>query len=217
LRILVIGGGKTAREFLKLLDLRKHAVTVIEKDPHVCSELTKYFDVSIICRDATEGGLYLSEIDIREYDAVIALTNRDEVNLFILMLAKAYGIPIRIARVTDSALSATINKLDLGSAIVVPEVIARTIHDQLAGTAKPFTMFASKEYELMEMTVSDTDKIANKKLNELEYPKDKIHILAVFDGEKLITPSEDFEIKPNQRVIMLISKDLKDEITKYFK
>lgn len=217
MRLLVVGGGKTAREFLKLLDLRKHAITVIEREPQVCGELPKHFDVSIICRDATESNLYFSEIDIREYDAVIALTNKDEVNLFILMLAKTYGVPIRIARITDASLSDLINKLELGSAIVVPEVIARTIHDQLVGTTKPFTIFASDKYELLELTVSDTDKIANRKLDELEYPKDKILIIAIFDGEKLITPSEDFEVKPNQRIIMLVSKDLKDEIPRYFK
>ncbi|MEM3948918.1 MAG: NAD-binding protein, partial [Zestosphaera sp.] len=109
MRILIIGGGAVTQELLKAFDvereLKKNEVMVVEQDPETAEELSKSFDVVVIRGDARDISLYETQISslvpLNEFDAVLALTDREEVNVFVLTLARHYGSAIRLARVRD--------------------------------------------------------------------------------------------------------------------
>ncbi len=217
MKILIVGGGKVAEELLNFIDLRKHQVYLVEKNPERRQELMSKFDVLVIGKDATDVSLYASDIKMDQIDMVLALTSNDEVNLLVLAISKIYNVPHRLARVTDRRIAELIRELGLGIPISQPTIIASTIKNYMAATTSSMELasfnIGNNNYYLYLVSLAETDLATGAKINSLNLPED-IRIILVFDGESFKPPSGDDELKPGYQLIVLSrSRD----IEKYFK
>jgi len=213
MRILIIGGGGVAEELLKQLNLKKHQIMVMEKNLERCSALQSVYDVLVINKDATDVSVYTSEIPMANFDVMLALTNKDEVNIFALTVAKLYKIPFRLARVKNPKVAELIIKLDLGVPITLPSVIADVIRSYLIALNEPKLLGEFKDYKLYTVTISETDRVVNKKIGELELPED-VTILMLFNGQKFKVPNPD-EVLHNGYQLIVVTKE--SDITQIFK
>ncbi len=213
MRILIIGGGAVAEELLSKLDLKEHEVLVVEKDPVRRKDLALKYDVVVIDRDATDVSLYTSDVKMDEIDVVIALTGRNEINLFALAIAKMYNIPFRIAKVTDARIAELLQKLGLGVPISQPSLVASMISSYLNSILEPNLLGRIGDSYIYMITLADTDKAVDRKISDLNLPED-IKIVSIFDGSRIFFPSNDLVLKPGYQILVL-SKTT--DITKYFK
>ncbi len=213
MRILIVGGGKVTEELLRIINLKKNQVIVIEKKPERCSTLSSSYDVLVINKDATDVTVYTSDISMSEFDALLALTDRDEVNVFALTVAKLYKIPFRLARVKTPKVAELITRLNLGVSITLPSVIADVVRSYLSALNEPKEIGKFKDYKIFTLTLSETDKVINKKIKEIELPED-VGILLMFDGEGFKVPRED-DILLNGHQLIVIAKE--SDVTKIFK
>lgn len=210
---MIIGGGSVTEELLKILDLSRNQVTVVEKDPGKCTSISSKYDVLVINKDATDATLYTTDISIPELDAVIALTDRDEVNVFTLTIAKLYRVPFRLARVKDPKVAELIRELGLGVPIILPSVISDLIKNFLESISTPSLLAEFGEYKMFRITISETDRVVNKKIEELELPDD-VSILLVFDGASLKPPEKDLKLLCGYQLIVLAKTS---DVVKLFK
>ncbi len=83
--VLIIGGGTMGRHIAAALP--EHEITLIERNPDKCYRIRAEMEnVNVIEGDASK--LYiLKRAEFDRADAVIAVTNNDDVNMFISMLA----------------------------------------------------------------------------------------------------------------------------------
>ena len=213
MRILIIGGGGVTEQLLRVINLKKNQVIVIEKDPEKCSSLSSSYDVLVINKDATDVSVYTSDISMSEFDALIALTDRDEVNVFALTVARLYKIPFRLARVKSPKVAELITRLNLGVSITLPSVIADVVRSYLSALNEPKLIGRFKDYKIYTMTLSETDKVVNKKIRELDLPED-VGILLLFNGEGFKVP-EDEDVLLNGHQLIVIAKET--DVTKLFK
>lgn len=213
MRILIVGGGKVTEELLRIINLKKNQVIVIEKKPERCSTLSSSYDVLVINKDATDVTVYTSDISMSEFDALLALTDRDEVNVFALTVAKLYKIPFRLARVRTPKVAELITRLNLGVSITLPSVIADVVRSYLSALNEPREIGKFKDYKIFTLTLSETDKVINKKIKEIELPED-VGILLLFNGEGFKVPDED-DILLNGHQLIVIAKE--SDVTKIFK
>ena len=213
LRILIIGGGAVAEELLSKLDLKKHEVIVVEKDPVRRKDLALKYDVVVIDRDATDVSLYTSDVRMDEIDVVIALTGRNEINLFALAIARMYNIPFRIAKVTDIRIAELLQKLGLGVPISQPSIIASMIASYLDSILEPSKLGKIGDSYIYIVTLAETDKAVERKIADLNLPDD-IKIVTIFDGTKIFFPSPDTVLKSGYQLLILSRSS---DITRYFK
>ncbi|MCD6488984.1 MAG: TrkA family potassium uptake protein [Desulfurococcales archaeon] len=213
MRILIVGGGAVAEELLERLDLREHEVFVVERDPSRRKVLTLKYDVYVIDRDATDVTLYTSDVKMDEIDAVIALTGRNEINLFVLAIAKMYNIPFRIAKVTDSRLAELLQRLGLGVPICQPSIVASMIANFLLSIKEPRFMGRVGEYKLYLITLAETDIATDQKLPDLNLPED-VRVILVFDGSNIYYPSDELVLRSGYQLLILSKTP---NIIKYFK
>ena len=213
MKILIIGGGNVAEELLSRIDLRKHEVFVVEKDPERRRVLSMKYDIYVIDRDATDVGLYTNEINMSEIDAVIALTGRNEINLFALAIAKMYNIPLRMAKVTDINIAILLQNLGLGIPICQPSLVASLISNYISAISAPLAVGEFAGYKLYYVSLAETDLAVNQRISQLNLPKDT-YILLLFDGSNLRTPSPEDVLKPGYQ-LLVISKE--PDVSKYFK
>ena len=86
MRILIIGAGDTGRHLAKMLSGKGNEVIVVDKDKDKCKLVAEEADVLAINKDATDLSLY-EEVDLRKLDVMVAATDKDEVNLFVALIA----------------------------------------------------------------------------------------------------------------------------------
>jgi trk system potassium uptake protein TrkA len=88
MRVLIIGGGTMGRHIA--MNLPEHEITMIEMNANQCHRIENELKVKVIQGDGSK--LYvLRKAEFEKADAVVAVTNSDEVNLFLALLAKKKG------------------------------------------------------------------------------------------------------------------------------
>ncbi|OYT51995.1 MAG: potassium transporter TrkA [Desulfurococcales archaeon ex4484_204] len=214
MRILIIGGGGVTEELLKSVNLKRTQVVVIEKDPNKCAEIGSRYDVLVINKDATDISVYTSDISMVELDGVLALTNKDEVNVFALTIAKLYNIPMRLARVRSPKIAELIMRLNLGVPITVPSIIADLVKGYLESIGEPVLVTEFGDFKIMKITLSETDKAVGKDLKELELPSD-IKVLLIFDGTSLKAPTDSIKFMNGYQVFVAAPKT--EDVIRLFK
>ncbi|OYT47276.1 MAG: potassium transporter TrkA [Desulfurococcales archaeon ex4484_42] len=213
MKILIIGGGVVTKELLRILNLKKNQAVIVEKDPNKCADIGSKYDVIVINKDATDISIYTSDISMPDLDAVLALTDRDEVNVFALTIAKLYNIPLRLARVKDPKIAELIIQLGLGIPISVPAVTADLVKGYLESIREPQMLGVFGDYKLFRITITETDKVVGKSLKEVDLPPDT-YVLFIFDGINVKIPDKDSKLLSGNQVMVLTKSD---DIIKVFK
>ena len=213
MKILIIGGGGVTKELLKIINLKKNQVVIVEKDPNKCADIGSKYDVIVINKDATDISVYTSDISMPDLDAVLALTDKDEVNVFALTIAKLYNIPFRLARVNDPKIAELIIQLGLGIPVSIPAITADLVKGYLESIRDVQIIGEFGEFKLYRITVTETDKVIGKSVKDIEIPPDT-YILFMFDGTSIKVPNRDAKLLSGNQVIILSKSN---NIVKVFK
>jgi trk system potassium uptake protein TrkA len=224
MKILIIGGGPVTQELLKAFEsekeLKRNEVVVVEIDAERAEEISKAFDVVVVRGDARDISLYESQIasltPLSDFDAVLALTDREEVNIFALTIARHYGSAVRLARVKNVKVGEVISRLELGVPIIVPTIVSNFIKTYLQTLLQPRLVGEVDEYKIYCLTTTGTDRVVNKKIEELQLPED-VKVLFVFDGTKLYVPSKEEVIKEGYLLYVLAKTSDISVISEIFK
>ncbi len=219
MRVLVIGAGKVGSILAKTLAEKGYDVIVVDKDSSKIESLVAVADVQAIAKDATDPAVYEEHVDLTTIDVVVAVTNRDEVNLFIATLAREYNVPRIIIKVRDQRVAFLIQKLGIEHVIVEPLVTAKIIESVIEGkyvTVNLLPIFTGN-YQLVSITISEGDEAAGKPLDEVNIPRDKARILAIFDGNTIKDPGEVTRLEPGYQVIALVRRDWLEEFIEAFR
>ncbi len=202
MKILITGGGSVTEELLKRINLKNNQVIVVEKDPDKCSQIGSKYDVLVVNKDATDISLYTSDISLSDLDSILALTDRDEVNILTLTIAKLYRVPFRIARVKSPKVAELITDLNLGIPITMPSVFADVVSGYLESVNEPKVLGRFGEFTLYRITVNETDRAVNKKINELGLPE-AVRVILMFDGSSLYFPNGEERLMPGHQLIVI--------------
>ncbi len=101
MRIGVIGSGAAGQLLARRLCNERHDVIVIDHRPEPLAELESQLDVMTVCGPGSSPTT-LAEAEIEKADLVVAVTNRDEVNILACLLAHAAGVPRKIAKISNA-------------------------------------------------------------------------------------------------------------------
>ncbi|VUT27695.1 MAG: hypothetical protein SYNGOMJ08_00245 [Candidatus Syntrophoarchaeum sp. GoM_oil] len=123
---IIVGGGRTGR----VLAMRLPGSTIIEADPEAAKKSSKIPDVRVVRGDGTDEKLLL-KLGLEEADALIALTNDDEVNYKSASIAKRYGVPKIIVKVEDPEDDERFRELGVESVMFPSKMVANHIGDLL--------------------------------------------------------------------------------------
>lgn len=216
MKILIVGGGSVTKELLNHMDLKQHEIIIVERDQNKCSEISEKYDVLVINKDATDVSVYTKDVDVTMLDAVLALTDKDEVNTFVLTIAKSYNIPFRLARVKNISIAELINKLDLGIPFTFPSILGDMIKHFLESLKEANLIASFGNVKLYWLTLIGIDRAIGRRISELELPDD-VKILLVFDGSNIRTPSPDDVLNNGYQLLILSEHTDATEITKLLK
>ena len=89
MRIIVVGAGEVGTYIADRLSRQEHDIALIELNPERFREIDGEFDVLVINGSGTDSAL-LDKAGISETDLLVAATNKDEINLVLVIFANTY-------------------------------------------------------------------------------------------------------------------------------
>ena len=114
--VLIVGGGTMGRSIAEALP--EHEIAIIEENVDKCARIVKDMKVNVIHGNASK--LYiLSKAEFDRADAVVCVTNNDEVNMFVSLLAIKRGKKA-VARVHEPEYIPVFEELGIDN-IISPE------------------------------------------------------------------------------------------------
>ena len=125
--VMLIGGSRISIYLCNMLTASGKDVVVIEKNKNNCDKLYEHCPkATIINGDAGDYEL-LAEEGIDKVDAVVTLTDTDEVNFLVSMYSESIGVPKNITKINNQNLSRMLTKMGMESYVNISEITSDII------------------------------------------------------------------------------------------
>lgn len=225
MKIIIVGAGFTGIQLGKLVINEKNTVTIIDNDEDKVRHVLNQLDCTVILADGNNLKT-LEQAGIAKTDALVCVTDNDEVNMITCSLVDAvYPDIIKIARVRNYAYyvnttDARIIHADSFSGkhrplygidyMINPDVEAADaiVKAVESGTISDVQTFDGCDYELMRMTVAKGSRLAGQKLQTVRTFTDKQFLIAYVEKNgKTSLPSGNTMLEPGCGIGMLVSKN----------
>ena len=215
-RVMIIGAGRTGRTLASMLDKQGIQVKVIEKDAERSRMVAERIEEGIVVRgDGTDIDL-LTQEGVGEADVVICLTADDKLNLMLALLAKHLGAArtvVRVARIEYVELMKKVGvDIVLSSRLLAAgEILAFARRGGVVSVA----LLEGAKAEAVEVIVQKGAYVENKKLMDLELPKECL-ICAFVRNEEAFVPTGQSSLQVGDRAILFIRMEFANKVMKYF-
>ncbi len=209
MKIIIVGCGKVGYAIATELSLENNEVLIIDTDSNVLQNAINVLDVQALCGDGTSHKILL-EAGVKSADLLIAVTDKDEINLLSCLMAKKAGNCQTVARVRNPQYYQEINyiKEELGLSMAInPEriaafEIARLIHFP---SAIEVDTFLKGRVNLVAINIESGSILDNMSL--IEFSKNipgNVLVGMVQRGEEVIIPNGSFVLKEGDTIFCIL-------------
>jgi trk system potassium uptake protein TrkA len=218
-RIMIAGGGLIGAGLAKRLE-NKHNVKLIEYSAERAKELSTMLGKTIVFHgDASDSSL-LSEENVEQVDAFIAVTNDDEANIMSAMLAKRMGAAKAMVLIQRSAYVDLVQggEIDIAFSPQQATISALLTHVRRGDIVNVYSLRrgAAEAIEAIAHGDESTSKVVGKQIQEIRLPPGTT-IGAIVREDEVIIAHSDTVIKANDHVILfLVDKKFIWDVEKLF-
>ncbi|AAL80299.1 TrkA family potassium uptake protein [Pyrococcus furiosus DSM 3638] len=209
--VIIMGAGRIGTLVAKMLENSGHDVAIIEMNKDRARAVSDIVSGLVIEGDATDQNI-LESANVRNADAFVALTGKDDANILACILAKHLNPRIMtILRITDPRKKKIFEEVkDLKKyfdVVVSPEDIAANYIFRVVITPGFDRVLLPREgAEIIQFHIDENSKVAGKAVKDLNLPRDSL-IIAIYDEKgNLIIPSGE-TILPKRGTVVVFAKD----------
>ncbi|MBO4749050.1 MAG: Trk system potassium transporter TrkA [Lachnospiraceae bacterium] len=209
---MIVGGGKITLYLAKMLDNLGIAVKIIEKSPERCLELSEALPRATIVNGDGSDEAFLKEERIDTMDAFVALTNMDEENILLSLMAKKKVSRKVVTKINREQLNEVIHNLEIDS-VVYPKLLtaqkilrySRATKNSLGSNVKTLYRMYDDQVEALEFVISENSRVTGIPLVEMKRKKGLL-IAAILRNDKLIIPDGQAQILSGDSVIVVTTE-----------
>jgi len=212
MNILVVGAGVVGESLAEQLSIEGHRVSMIDRDRHKIKKLGEKLDVLTVHGNAGMPSV-LNRAGIRDAQMVIAVTDIDEVNLVVGMLASKMGVKHRIVRIRNQEYLENdcvipLHELGIDHVInpdpAIVNALARMI--EIPGSSD-FATLAGGQVLMLGFDIAGDSPLVGRTMAELrEVGKlDAFLILYITRGDDVLVPKGQDKIEPGDNIHLLVS------------
>ena len=217
-RIIIMGGGNIGLSLARLIEESKHDVTakIIELDRERARTAAETLPgVAVILGDGLDPEI-LAEANVSMTETVVAVTDDDETNILSSLLAKRYGAERAVTLINKTTYSPLITTLGIDVVVSPRAITVSTILQHVRrGRIRAVHSLGDGFAEVIEADALETSPLVGKPLKEAKLPRGVI-VGAVVHDDKVIIPSGDTIIYPDDRIIILAAADVVKKVEKLF-
>lgn len=216
MKIIIVGAGKVGYVLAHMLSNEKHDVTVVERDESRIETVEERLDVNTVLGSCASTSV-LKKAGIAEADMVLAVTERDELNIVSCFIAKSFGVHTTIARVRSPEfvdLDSVTLKKSLGIDMIInPERVAATQICKMLDYPDAINVdfYNNGRVLLLEFKISDSTVVVGKQLKDI-----KTHlaylIVGIIRKGNMIIPNGNDTILNEDRLFLITSTEHMEEV-----
>lgn len=208
--IVIVGMGQVGQHLLKTLELDSHDLVAVDISAEAIRYVEEHHDVMTL-RGYGASQHTLQKARVEQADLVVAVTDKDEVNLIAALAAKQMGAKRVIARVQSNAWSGRGTDVDgvnyglLGVDVVFnPRVLLAKEIAKIAQShgALEVLELANDRIEVVQMEMPDHGSVLHKTLSKLRLPS-QVLVGAVVRDQELFIPGGADVLLPGDRIYLV--------------
>lgn len=214
--IMIMGGSRIAMRATQLVS-DAMSVKVIESDYNRCHWFTDMVDdsVMVINGDGRDYEL-LSEENISEVDAFVALTDNSETNILACLSAKRMGVFKTIAEVENIDYISMAESLDIGAVINKKKIAASYIYQLLLDAdVENVKCLTFANADVAEFVVKENARVTRTQVKDINLPKGAT-IGGLVRGDEGILVTGDTQIQAGDHVVVFCLASMIKRLEKYF-
>jgi trk system potassium uptake protein TrkA len=217
-RIIIAGGGHIG-EFLGRLIHEEHpgvSAKVIEHSKEQAERVADALpDAMVLHGDALDPEI-LEEAHVGVTEAIVAVTNDDETNILVSLLAKRYGCQRALTLINNMNYAPLITTLGVDAVVSPRAITASTILQHIRrGRVRAVYSLGPGFGELIEAEILETSSLAGRAIRDADLPEGVL-FGAVVRGSEVLIPRADTVLRPGDRVVMFVAAGAVKDVEKLF-
>jgi len=211
---LIVGGGRIGERLARLLELDGIKTKIIESDINRCHYLSTHLEKTIVLHgDGSDQKLFLEE-NAGQNDAVICVTNDDETNILVSLLAKNMGVANTITRIGKSNYFPLLPTIGIEK-VVSPRLsaVSSILQDVRKGKVLSDISIFCEKGEFIEALAIEESGITGKPLKKISFPKGALLVCIIRD-DQITIPTGDSVIHGGDKIILFTVKEAVKKLEK---
>lgn len=210
MNIIIAGCGKVGCTLAEQLNAEGHEISVIDIHSQVVQNVSSRFDVMGVEGNCTSYKVQM-EAGINEADLLIAVTDRDEINMLACLIAKKTGNCHTIARVRNPEYYQEINYIreELGLSMSInPELAAASEISRLiqVPSALEVDTFAKGRISLVKIQIPQGSVLNHMSIRDMAVKVNPDVLICIVEREKdVIIPSGDFVLQEGDYISVTVA------------
>jgi trk system potassium uptake protein TrkA len=204
-RVMIAGGGNIGATLAQKIEHR-YQVKVLELSYDRCRTLSEMLEESIVLNGSANEPQLLLQENIENTDVFCALTNNDESNIMMSMLAKRLGAKKVITLITNAAYADLVGE-EIDIAISPQQItIGSLLTHVRRGDIQAVHSLRRGAAEAIELTAhgnAESSKVIGKRLDELPLPPG-VTVGAILRGDEVVIAHRHVVIEPDDHVIVFL-------------
>jgi len=220
MRIVIVGAGKVGFSLAQRLSEEEHEIIVIEQDEERRLIVQNSLDVMTISGNGASPQ-FLADFGLQKADLMVAVTDRDEVNMIACMAARQSGIPHTIARVRNQEYAGK-NQLEFNKALGIdvtinPEMVTAVEISRILLTPAALDVedFGDGKVRLLEVRIRAESPYVNIQLKRLTLPE-RILVVGILRQNRMIIPNGMDCLLPEDSVFFVGAQASIEEFSEQF-
>jgi len=205
-RIMIVGGGNIGATLAGRLE-KRHQVKVIERSYERCRTLSDLLENSIVLHGSGNEPMLLRQENIENTDVFCALTDNDESNIMMSMLAKRLGAKKVITLITNSAYVDLIGEeIDIAISpqqITISSLLAHVRRGDISAVHS-LRRGAAEAIELTAHGDARSSKVVGQRLDALKLPS-SVTVGAILRGDDVLMAHGNVVVEANDHVILFLT------------
>lgn len=204
--VLIIGGGRIGERLANSLEKDGVKAKIVESDINRCQALSKKMDKTVVLHgDGSDQKLFLEE-NVDQSDVVVSVTNDDETNILVSLLAKNLGVQNTITRIGKSTYYPLLATIGIEKVVSTRlSAVSSILQDVRKGKVLSDISIFGERGEFIEAIALETSGISGRPLKKISFPKGAILVCIIRNGE-IIIPAGDSVVDSGDRIILFAVK-----------
>jgi trk system potassium uptake protein TrkA len=217
-RVIVVGGGNIGLYLTKMVEEGHRHVhpRLIEIDKKRAEFVAQALERSVVIHGNALDTDILEEVNVRQAETLIAVSNDDEVNILSSLLAKRLGCRRAITLINKTTYAPLIGTLGI-DAVVSPRVItvSTILQHVRRGRIRSVHTLSEGFGELIEAEALETSSLVGVSIREAKLPAGVV-VAALVRDESIVIPRGDTVVRAGDLVVIFASTEAVKKVEKIF-
>lgn len=217
MKIIIAGAGAVGTHLAKMLSKEKHTIVLLDEKTEKIKQLEANYEILAVVGSPTSLQ-DLREAQVPSADLFVAVTPYESTNITACLLATNLGAQKTLARIDNKEYLLPKNKEFFKSmgvdSLIYPERLAadEIVNGLKKGWVRQYLEFSDGELVVLATKIRQSSPLRDQQLMTTFQNNNRLRVVVIKRGEETIIPNGKDEIKENDIVYFLTTREGIDEV-----